>query len=359
MTENRLARGLSFFATLLVVFALNSAGAPMSAAAQGPADQVDFSIYIAPRQALLKTLCVGQSLTFYVSVERHIIATRNNRDHETTDSISGVGVRGTLGTPSVGTLKPDGLVVIGMDLEEAASDAQAVFTFKAKKPGSTSIKFAGAVERYWLGGGPLTSASGGPLPVEDQVVVQVKKCKAKVSGVNRWSGAEYLVLGTMNDAELTADEDGHFTGTGTVTWVTHAVATGCITTDSMAPSEVDMTGQMDDDGRLIVQLNYQPAIDSATIYCAPGGFVSEDRSWTVAEAPQALSLLVPSSGGVVARPQDLVGAQATVVGQAVLSVIPESEETTSFQPNRRLAGLSSAGAPSLGTDLLALIAGVR
>jgi hypothetical protein len=130
------------------------------------------------------------------------------------------------------------------------------------------------------------------------------------------------VTATMQDATLIADDQGNFTGQGTLTWVSTLVAPeDCsIFTGSYAPSQVDLTGQMDKNGQLAVQLNFQPVQYSGKEYCAIGNFVRSDDSWTVTETLQTLKLSVPAEGGTVPLAQELAGTRSSATGEAVIIV---------------------------------------
>jgi hypothetical protein len=109
---------------------------------------------------------------------------------------------------------------------------------------------------------------------------------------------------------------------------------------------VDLTGQMDDSGQLIVKLNYQPVQDSVTIHCYSLLNGWTENRFTVTEGPRALSISVPAEGGatVATRAQALVNVKSnfSALGQATLIVEPEAEEATSAQPERQIGGLGLA-----------------
>lgn len=149
----------------------------------------------------------------------------------------------------------------------------------------------------------------------------------KVSSVHRWAGVDYTVTGTLEETELSADDQGNFTGHGTMTWVATLIPPeDCsIFTGSYAPSLVDLTGQKDQNGQLTVQLNFQPLQYSGREYCAIGNFVRSDDSWTVTETLQTLSFSVPTEGGTVTLPQELIGQRSSATGEAVIVVSPAEE----------------------------------
>jgi hypothetical protein len=144
----------------------------------------------------------------------------------------------------------------------------------------------------------------------------------KISSTHRWAGDGYTATATMEDATLMADDQGNFTGQGTLTWVSTLVPPeDCsIFTGSYAPSQTDMTAQMDKNGQLAVQLNFQPVQYSGTEYCAIGNFVRSDDSWTVTETLQTLKFSVPAEGGTVPLSQELFGQRSSATGEAVIIV---------------------------------------
>jgi hypothetical protein len=185
-----------------------------------------------------------------------------------------------------------------------------------------------------------------PRHAENSAEVEVIKCKAKVSGVYVWSGESYAVVGTLNDTEILADEEGSLTGTGTVNWLAQAYAEGCTSTDTMAPSQVDMRAHMDESGELVVQLDFEPVEDAVTLYCEQFGIVTADSNWTAEPLPEPLSLSVPAEGGVVTQAHGLVNTTRTETapGNAVVIILPEPDEAGAFrqgQPAAR-AGLDAA-----------------
>jgi hypothetical protein len=149
----------------------------------------------------------------------------------------------------------------------------------------------------------------------------------KVSSVHRWAGVDYTVTGTLEETELSADDQGNFTGHGTMTWVATLVPPeDCsIFTGSYEPSQVEMTGQKDESGQLSVQLNFQPLQYSGKEYCAIGNFVRSDDSWTVTETLQTLNFSIPTEGGTVTLPQELIGQRSSATGEAVIVVSPAEE----------------------------------
>jgi len=336
---------------LLLVLALGPA-APAAPAA----DSVKFAMDVAPRSALLKPMCIGQSQTFYVSITRTTTKSIGDRLVDSTAMVLGITVSGAIDDAAVGSLTQSSAdrYTGGVGLQTYQT---VEFTFKAIKAGTTTLRFKGKVDWHWLPGATDESVQVNPegytVPVEAVVTVKVRPCRVKASAVHRWSSPGAVAVGTMDETDLTANDEGHFTGSGTIQWIVGAIVPECVTTDVFAPSQVELSGDMDDSGQLAVALTYAPAVDSATIRCeSPGRGVYEDRSWTVEAAPSALAFQVSAFGGVSMQAQVLTGSQSAITGDAVVVVLPADDEAPAAALSRLLGG----GAPDFLAGLLASFA---
>lgn len=333
------------FLPLCLALALGPAALAAPVVAAPAADAVKFAMEVAPRSGLLKPLCMGQTQPFYVSVTRTTQKSIGDQIFDFTALVLGVTVFGAADDPQVGSLTlTSGRYTGGA----ALSTFQTVeFLFKAKKAGTTTLRFTGKVDWHWLPGATDAAVQASPdgyrVPLETVVTVKVKACRVKASAVHRWSGPGALLIGTMEETYLTANEDGHYTGAGTLNWVASTVVPECVSTDTFAPSPVELSGDMDDSGQIAVTLTYEPAVDSATIRCeAPGRGIYEDRSWTVLASPDPLNVQVSSFGGVTQPAQVLVGEQSSSTGTAVVIVLPVDDDAPAAALNRRLLGAGLA-----------------
>ncbi len=329
---------------LPLVFALvlgPSAGLAPALAAP-TADGAHFTLDVAPRSALLKPLCIGQSQTFYAWVTKTTTRTIGERLVDYTAMVLGVDLTATSDEPAIGSLtrtSADRYTGGG-----ALQTYQAVeFTFKALKAGTTTLRFKGRVNWHWLPGATDAAVQASPdgyqVPVDAVITVKVRPCRVNASAVHRWSGSGYIVVGTMDEADLTADEQGHLTGSGTINWTVATIVPDCVSTDDYAPSQVELAGDLRDDGQLAVAFTYAPAVDSATILCTDRfRGVYEDRSWTVLASPSPLAFQVSSFGGVSQQSQVLTGEQSAATGDAVLVLLPADDEAPAAALSRLFTG---------------------
>ena len=122
------------------------------------------------------------------------------------------------------------------------------FKFKAKKAGTTILYFDGMFKGQY---------------VSVNLPVRVKPCKFKVTTTSRFVVPGLKYTATMDETELTESGDGSYTGTGKVNWVgwwqviPPGIGTSitCTTQLTAPPSQVDLTGTMNDDGYLDVNID--------------------------------------------------------------------------------------------------------
>ena len=306
--------------SLLILLAL-LLGAAGPAQAAPPATFVEFLLSVAPRQELLKPICIGQTLTLYVNASRettHLIA---DEPHTHADTVIGLRVTGTNDNPNAGTLTLTSEPFTGGSNLQATQAVE--FTFTGKKKGTSTLNFEGTFNSFWVPGNAQLqfTADRANVTVKDRLVVKVVPCKVKAKLTQRWSGPGYTLVGTMDETELTSTDGGAFAGAGTVTWVASTTVPECVSTDTFLPSPVTLDGTLNDDGQLAVNWTFDPAEDHATLFCeSPGRGVWVDDNWTVFNTPDPLVVVVDDDGGTTQLPQRLAGQQADAYGTALVTL---------------------------------------
>ena len=99
-----------------------------------------------------------------------------------------------------------------------------------------------------------------------EVPVKVESCKVKVSWINNWgpitagTGGSVGISGHFDEAVLTADDNGHYTGTTKVTWKPSiSLPPRCAPHDTIEATDVDIKGDIDQNGMLKLTLTFQGA----------------------------------------------------------------------------------------------------
>jgi len=349
MATRPIARWLKFFAGLIFAMGLMGAGSPAATAAPAATDEVSFNMGVTPAAL---TLCVGESRSITVSVVRDTAGTNRFKQIHDIKVMSDIDVKASVEKSSVGTIAPG----LG-GLDEDLSIFTAKWDFKAIGPGRTKVNFTTLFSVYRIPGSALLRVPEFPNQHAPGAILNVTvkakdKCKKKVSTQHTWRTPDVLLTATMDEAELAMNDQGQFSGSGTVHWTTTPVTKvfGCVTSvsiDIYAPSQVDLSGQLDDSGQLSVKLNFQPVQDTVTVYCVDLVGARSENHYTVSENPQALSVIVPASDQAVTatRSQALgYGHQnQSVDGNAVLIVEPVPEQATSAQFERQIGRLGLAG----------------
>ena len=264
------------------------------------------------------TICVGDNVPISVRVARTSIDIQ-------TDSmnISGIWVAGSVQDPGIGKL----IIArkeTGFDYEQPGI---AGFIFHAEKPGKTTLFFNAEIRYYqstilkWIYG-PAKIAQSNP------VEVTVEVCKYKVSVVSHWefNGLNYMAI--IDQAGMSADAPGHFTGTAQVFWVIRLPPGNPCPSVTTSTSQADLTGVMDADGQhLVVDLAYQ-LLDTYWNYDIWDNTVSACSTSSethVLYTPASLTLSLPSYGGVSTQSQALVNqiyAALNMTGSAKVAVLP-------------------------------------
>ncbi len=256
-------------------------------------------------------LCVGRKLTMTAAVVRHDAPANAQPLVGGILSQQGdVPISATVADPAV--LGPAKVLEI-TGWGNVAPPADAKFTFKANKPGTTSITFKASIAGM--------RDSGWPGVLADRNVdreVRVRDCWFKVSLASTWQvpgPAGIAVSGGMFEVPMTRTPSGTYEGSGDMKWgaVTASVGT-CSGTLTIGTSKVALTGTIDDEGIVTVKAHY----DSA-----PLAIAGTCTNLTSTATPS--SLLIEGSANSVIRgtvPQSLTAGGQLNAGEAEFSIQP-------------------------------------
>lgn len=321
-------RWLRILIALSLTLVLVGANQPPTAqSASDNPDKVGFELKVYPEAPL--PICIKDTVRFYVGLSRSVRKKINGKEWNLPRGlISGVAIRGSVTNPSIGALTPPESSG-GYDVSDLLL-ADADFMFTARKAGKTTLQFVGEVRSYWDGSGRTQTLSR-PYPVHVEVPVKVIPCKFKVNTTGQWirvlDGAGASAMAVIEGAEIKADEQGHFAVSARVDWGSTYYVDECATTTSIPTSQANLTGDIDEDGQLTMNLTFEPTEWLGSLSCPYVGGGSSTTSVTL----DALSLSSPASGGVFTQSQRLVTQDDMMPGSIIVVVIPEEDEGVAFQ----------------------------
>jgi hypothetical protein len=121
------------------------------------------------------------------------------------------------------------------------------------------------------------------------------------------------------EGRVTADENGYYTGTAPVVWISSSVVPNCGAVNTLGISSVQMRGNLNESGQLVLELDYKPVQFSDVVKCSFGSGGGSE-----AIKVSALKVTVPPESNLVAvnLPQQLSGGPGGVSGSADVYVIP-------------------------------------
>ena len=333
-------RAFNFFTVLILVMILVNSGKPIQVQAALSSEPVIYSMKILNPKSVLKC---GEVVSYTVRVD--VGLQDSNMPTPAPDSsgstkglpLPKVKVEAFSTVPAVGDFvdAKKGTVTANIAMSSGDDDLSTLggkMKFKAKKAGSTILYFDGMVQ------GQYVSAN---LPVS------VKPCKFKVTTVSRFAVPGLKYTATMDETDLTESGDGSYTGTGKVNWVgwwqviPPGVGTSitCTTKLTAPPSQVDLTGTMNDDGYLDVNITFQPGTApkwSAVCRDSSGATPPVDTAVKLAATPLKISAPA-STGGVSTQPQYLIDE---VSGSVVIDIYSEDDQATSYIPVTKTVSLA-------------------
>jgi hypothetical protein len=335
-------RYFNFFIGLMLVVILVCSGQTQKVQAALSGDPVIYSMKILNPKSVLKC---GEVVSYIVQVDvgpqDPIMPTPAPDSSGSTKGLPllKVKVEAFSTVPAVGDF---------VDAKKGKATAKTLFTggdddlstlgakikFKAKKAGTTILYFDGTVMGQY---------------VSFNLPVRVKPCKFKVTTVSRFVVPGLKYTATMDETDLTENSDGSYTGTGKVNWVgwwqviPPGISSGitCSTQLTAPPSQVDLSGTMNDDGYLDVNITFQPGTApkwSAVCRDSSGSTPPVDTAVKLAATPLKISAPA-STGGVSTQPQYLVDE---VSGSVVIDIFSEDDQATSYTPETKFVSLNTA-----------------
>jgi hypothetical protein len=205
------------------------------------------------------TLCVGEKVRYTVKV-----LARPTTGGSPVIEVPGVKVDASVigGGAFVGTT---GSGVNGTETGVDIDDPIGIqFSFKAgTKPGNTRLIFAATVKGDGIDNGQVSVS----------VPVRVIECRFLVTEYTSFppnpienpSIPYPRIIASTDIVLLTADINGHFTGSGGVRWIGSTLAGGGVSVTETFPSRshVDITGEMSQDGKLSLKFVYQIATSNS------------------------------------------------------------------------------------------------
>lgn len=303
---------------------------PLADSASDNSIGVSFELQVNPAHPA--SICLNHSQKFYIFLARHLSLPQYGIP-DLPLGISGVVVRGLVANTNIGILLPSDTSGSNdlSDLRIGIAD----FAFIARKVGTTILKFDAEVGSYWDGNGEAHSVSN-PYPVHVEVPVKVISCKFKVIAASNWStsypGLTSNLVANLIGA-MTADEQGHFTGTANVTWSMASFSPMCSHRHTFSPGEAHLTGDLSDDGNKLSVFITQDPVTANAVNCA-------STNTAQVQAP-SLETAAPASGGTLTYAQPIVVGAMEFNGHTVITAIPEDSEAVAFNPDSQAALFSS------------------
>jgi hypothetical protein len=174
-----------------------------------------------------------------------------------------------------------------------------------------------------------------------EITVKVIHCKYKVKTKAKFPSNPNNdpailpppITARMENAELTADANGHFTGTANMQWfggtqvsLLQGGLTCTVVEKFSASSPVDLTGEMSDDGQFTLNLTYDTVWSSFTETCSVAS-----ASGTLPYILDPMKLIMPDTGGSLSQPQGY--NKSSFMGSVAIEVTPEEDTATAFNPS--------------------------
>ncbi len=248
-------------------------------------------------------ICVGETVEYSVKV----YYVNHTAETPSEWALSGKKIEATSSDKNVGNFKKD-TAITGFGNEDMVT---ASFSFNAKKAGKTNLYFEGLLFQKF------TSSY-----VSFTVPVTVIPCKFKVVTTSQMSkcypGGCIKFLGVIVQGQVKADENGYFTGTAPVVWLSTSAVPNCGAVNSLGISKVNMRGNLNESGQLLLELNYDKVKFLDVVTCPMG---SGSSNTAIKVSP--LKVTVSTASGVVVKlNQQLDGGPGGVAGSALVYVIP-------------------------------------
>jgi len=326
--ENRGLRGHTAFIALLLALVVGSASqaAPAQAA---PARDTDI-VFSFISLKTLRPVCVGDKEEIHVSLHRKLEPSDPNYRGDllggTWQAVPGISIKAAVVEASIGQISPT--------QNTTNWSGNSNFVFLAENPGETIIRFEGTVVTpNWFG----TNEGGDTQSGIINHPIKVINCKFNVTTIGDWNDPlSYSSTAVSNEAVVTADADGQFSGSASVNWVgfgwSGQVAGRCGFPMQIASGQANYTGQMDESGQLVLNQTFEPVEGSYSYVCPDmssgwghGLFTSE---------PLVISM--PASGGVSTLANVLrLKWFGQIAGSVTTVVIPVEDEAAAKLNNQK------------------------
>lgn len=263
---------------VLLALATGSASQMQTPVAQAAASDASLNIYLsAERLGGEGIICVGDKVPIQVKVLKKV----GVEGDYSFGRLIGVQVSAFVDGSGIGRISPP------KNTTRLSSDpvGATFFLFTAEKSGTVAVVFQGKVNTRVL----LGLEFGGNTVTASQSLT-VEECQYTVTTISRFSAAGVNIVATM-DAKMKLEADGTLSGTGIVNWVGASVTAGdCSSVITIAPSQAELTGVLDDD-YVIVDVTYLAAALTNVGGC-PGGV--NDQAEVL---PDPVTVSIPASGG--------------------------------------------------------------
>ena len=312
------------FIALVLALAIGSAGQTQLAQAQDDDAEYYYHLWANP---VIYRVCKDETKEISIRILVTGSVGPNQRFEDAAITLGrGTTITGDVQDASIADFTAARTQLINSPSPSLIRPALVVFTVKGKEKGETTINFTGSVVEF----GRTIRAK----PVE--VIVEVEICTEVVTTIGEWQipgPANISIVAISDDAEVKADEQGTYTGSTVVNWVlTSGQVLDCIPQSVTTSSQLDWTGQKDDNGQLTLDGIYKSAAMSLPVYCvgSEGGVASGSTPIQLTADPVQVSTL--SEGGVFKQPQVLEGPEGPISGSVTIIVVPEEGQAVSFIP---------------------------
>jgi hypothetical protein len=182
------------------------------------------------------------------------------------------------------------------------------FTFTALKAGTTVMYF---------------DAKSGDEYTLSEVPVTVENCDFEVRLASNWFVSQgtggSIGLAAVLYSTLVADEKGHYTGSAKMLWTPSVVLPAiCRHEDTIADSDVHLTGDINKQGKLVVQITF----DTTALHEIGSCGANQTINTTNPLKPNTLKFTVPISGGTFQKSHVVKAAGRSLVNSTLVHVYP-------------------------------------
>jgi len=249
-------------------------------------------------------ICVGDSKSLQVSVVRTLTTAD---DPNISISRRGVYINATT--------SPSGIVsLLQTRLNTAFSEDSSggvQIDIRGTKAGTTNVVFTTDLLTFLPG--EIATGSAGTNKAQSSVTLKVVDCKIEVSMHSDWfvtqgTGGSIALDAVFNKAVMTKDDKDHYTGSAKLVWSPRIVLPpACTHVDTIAETDVKLTGDMNKDNLLVVTLTFATATLKEKGACSASSSINTASQLSM----KPLKVIMPFHGGVVRKSQSLRGIVGT------------------------------------------------